>query len=62
MKKRTSLFVILLSALLMVSMMSAMAFAKDKKEAPEKEKAERHALKTESTSAQQKDFSIKNII
>ena len=45
MKKRTSLFVILLSALLMVSMMSAMAFAKDKKEAPENGKTENHALK-----------------
>ena len=42
MKRRTSLFVILLSALLMVSMMSAMAFAKDKNDEPKKEKAEKH--------------------
>ena len=53
MKRRTSLFVILLSALLMISMMSAMAFAKDKKDAPKKEKAEKHhVVKTDDVSVQ----------
>ena len=52
MKKRKSLFVILLSALLMISMMSAMAFAKDEKDVQNEENKERNALKTEGISVQ----------